>query len=132
MEVVAAKPVVSSISRAEKKKSSHPHGASCSAHGGAALVIIGAGEAVLVHDPVRFDALGRPAAVEDECLLDADVLARRRGQDGLVGAGGLPVAGPGCAVGADAVGVLAVSRAEEVPLRLPENRLGCMKEMAGI
>jgi len=94
-----------------------------------------------VHDPARLHALGRPPLVEDERLLHANhgaaaALGRRAGgggeRDGLVGAGGLPVAGPGGAVGADAVGVLAVSRAEEVPLRLPENRLGCMKEMAGI
>ena len=92
-----------------------------------------------MHDPARLHALGRATLVEDERLLDADhggaaaAVGTRAGsgggeRDGLVGAGGLPVAGAGGAVGADAVGVLAVSRAEEVPLRLPENCLGCMKQ----
>jgi hypothetical protein len=44
-----------------------------------------------VHDPVSLGAPGRLAAVEDEGLLDPDVLARRSRNDGLVGAGGLPV-----------------------------------------
>jgi len=77
-----------------------------------------------VHDPVGLDAPGRPAAVEDERLLDADVLAGGRGHDGLVGAGGLPVPRPGGAVGARAVGVFSVPWAEEVPLALAEQRLG--------
>jgi hypothetical protein len=71
-----------------------------------------------VHDPVCLDTLGRFAAVEHKGLLDSDVLARRSQQDGLVGAGGLPVAGSGGTVWPSAVGVLAVPRAEEVPLVL--------------
>jgi hypothetical protein len=78
-----------------------------------------------VHDPVSLDTLGRLAPVEHEGLLDPDALAGASGQDGLVGAGGLPVAGSGGAVGASAVGVLAVPRAEEVPLVLPEQGFGC-------
>jgi hypothetical protein len=74
-----------------------------------------------VHDPASLDTPGRLAPVEHEGLLDPDVVAgRRSGQDGLVGAGGLPVPGPGGAVGPGAVGVLALPRAEEVPLLLPE------------
>nr|ACN34811.1 unknown [Zea mays] len=82
------------------------------------------GEAVLVHDPVGLGAPGRAALVEDERLLDADALAGGGVVDGLVGAGGLPVAGAGGAVGADAVGVLAVPRAEEVVLAVAVQRLG--------
>ena len=78
-----------------------------------------------MHDPVGLDALGRLALVEDEGLLDADVVAGRSGEDGLVGAGGLPVPRAGGAVGACAVGVLAVPRAEEVPFVLAEQRLTC-------
>jgi hypothetical protein len=85
------------------------------------------GEAVLVHDPVGLGALGRAALVEDERLLDADALVGRRAAaavDGLVGAGGLPVAGARGAVRPDPVRVLAVPRAEEVPLPVPVIRLG--------
>jgi hypothetical protein len=77
-----------------------------------------------VHDPVSFGAPGRLAAVEDEGLLDPDVVARRSRNDGLVGAGGLPVPGPGGAVGAGAVRVLAVPRAEEEPLLVSEQSFG--------
>ena len=83
------------------------------------------GEAVLVHDPVGLGALGRAALVEDERLLDADALAGGAALDGLVGAGGLPVAGPCGAVRADPVWVLAVARAEEVPLLVPVRGPGC-------
>jgi len=77
-----------------------------------------------VHDPVGLGAPGRAALVEDERLLDADALAGGAVVDGLVGAGGLPVAGPRRAVGADAVGVLAVARAEEVVLAVAVHSLG--------
>ena len=81
-----------------------------------------------MHDPAGLGALGRATAVEDEGLLHAQQyrLLRLRDGDGLVGSGGLPVAGAGGAVGTDAVGVLAVAWAEEVPLaiRLPEHRHG--------
>ncbi|KAE8805147.1 NAC transcription factor [Hordeum vulgare] len=83
------------------------------------------GEAVLVHDPCHLGALGQAALVEDESLLDADALAGGGVMDGLVGAGGLPVAAAGGAVGADAVRVLVVPRAEEVPLAVAVHRLGC-------
>jgi hypothetical protein len=97
-------------------------------HGGSSAPVVAAHyEAVLVHDPVSLGTLGRLAPVEHEGLLDSDVVAGRRGgrEDGLVGAGGLPVARPGGAVGAGAVGVLAVPRAEEVPLVLSEQGFGC-------
>ena len=76
-----------------------------------------------MHDPGRLGALGRAARVEDERLLDADALAGGGVVDGLVGAGGLPVPRRRRPVGPRAVGVLAVARAEEVPLLLPEGRL---------
>jgi hypothetical protein len=87
-----------------------------------------AGEAVLLHDPVGLGALGRAAHVEDERLLDADALAGDGAVDGLVGAGGLPVAGARGAVRPDPVRVLAVARAEEVPLLVPVRRLGCTRD----
>ena len=88
---------------------------------------VGCGEAILVHDPVGLDALGRAALVEDECLLDADALVGGAAADGLVGAGGLPVAGTCGAVRPDSVGVLAVPRREEVPLPVPVGSFGCNK-----
>jgi hypothetical protein len=83
----------------------------------------GGGEAVLVHDPAGLGALGWAALVEDERLLDANALAGGVVVDGLVGAGGLPVPGPRRPVRADAVRVLAVTRAEEVPLAIPVHSL---------
>jgi hypothetical protein len=82
-------------------------------------------ESVLVHDPVGALAAGSAAAVEDESLahaVDAAVAS-----DAAVLAGGLPVPRRGGAVGARAVGVLAVARAEEEPLQvaLRQERLGC-------
>jgi hypothetical protein len=94
--------------------------------GGGERVGGGEAEAVLVHDPVGLGAPGRAALVEDERLLDADALAGGAVVDGLVGAGGLPVAGARRAVGADAVGVLAVARAEEVVLAVAVQGLGCV------
>jgi len=96
-----------------------PHGGSSTLGG-----LVSSCEAVLVHDPVCLDTLGGFAAVEHKRLLDSDVLARRSQQDGLVGAGGLPVAGSGGTVWAGAVGVLAIPRAEEVPLVLSKQSLG--------
>jgi hypothetical protein len=107
----------------EEENLTYHHGGGSSAAFGCSRVI---GEAVLVHDPVGLDAPGRLAPVEHEGLLDPDVLAGGSGQDGLVGAGGLPVPGPGGAVGPGAVEVLALPRAEEVPLLLPEEQsFGC-------
>jgi hypothetical protein len=82
-------------------------------------------EAVLVHDPVGALSAGRAAAVEHERLAHA-VDAAVAG-DAAVLAGGLPVPRRGGAVGARAVGVLAVARAEEEPLQvaLRQERLGC-------
>ena len=72
-------------------------------------------------------ALGRAPLVEHEHLLDANHLGAGGGEgDGLVGAGGLPVARAGGAVGANAVGILTVPGAEEVPLTLP------MEDKAGV
>ena len=105
----------------------YPHGGVAELHGavGVSGVRVGGGETVLMHDPVGLDALGRAALVEDECLLDADALVGGAAADGLVGAGGLPVAGPRRAVRPDSVGVLAVPGREEVPLPVPVVRLGC-------
>ena len=82
--------------------------------------------AVLVHDPVGLGALGRAPLVEHEHLLDADHLGAGGGEgDGLVGASGLPVAGAGGAVGADAVGILTVPRLKKYPSPSPwKIRLG--------
>ena len=85
------------------------------------------GEAVLVHDPVGLDALGRLPGVEDERLLDGHG-ARRPHR--LVGAGGLPVPRPGRPVRPRPVRVLAVARREEVPLLLPTERLLCNESIA--
>jgi hypothetical protein len=78
-----------------------------------------------VHDPVGLEALGRLPAVEHERLLHADLLAIAGGgrQDGLVGAGCLPVPRRRRPVRPRSVRVLAVPWAEEVPLVLPEARL---------
>ena len=105
----------------------YPHGGVAELHGavGVAGVPVGGGEAVFVHDPVGLDALGRAALVEDEGLLDADALAGGAAADGLVRAGGLPVAGTRGAVRPDTVGVLTVPRREEVPLPVPVASLGC-------
>jgi hypothetical protein len=88
-------------------------------------VRVGGGEAVLVHDPVGLDPLGRAALVEDERLLDADALVGGAAADGLVGAGGLPVARSRRPVRPDSIRVLAVPRREEVPLPVSVARLGC-------
>lgn len=77
-----------------------------------------------MHDPVCLGALGRLTPIEHKGLLHSDVLARRSRQDGLVGAGGLPVARSGGTVGAGAIRVLAIPRAEEVPLVLSKQRFG--------
>jgi hypothetical protein len=84
------------------------------------------GEAVLVHDPAGLGALGWAALVEDERLLDANALAGGAVVDGPVGASGLPVPGPRRPVRTDAVRVLAVTRAEEVPLAISIHSLACI------
>ena len=77
-----------------------------------------------MHDPVGLEALWWLPAVEHERLLNADLLAVATGRhDGLVCASRLPVAGRCRPVRPRSVGVLAVPRAEEVPLLLPEGRL---------
>ena len=73
-------------------------------------------EPVLVHDPIRLLAVGRPAFVEDEGLSHADPLAA--GVDHLVAAGGLPEPGGRGTVGPRAGRVLLVLVAEEVPVVL--------------
>ena len=87
-------------------------------------------ESVLVHYPVGALALGRASGVEDERLLhphDPGPMAHLP-----VLAGGLPVP-PGCgAVGAGAVGVLAVEAAEEVPLGVAGAEAGAGGEVPGL
>jgi len=73
-------------------------------------------EPVLVHDPIRLLAMGRPAFVEDEGLAHADPLAA--GIDDFVAASGLPEASGRGTVGPRAGGVLLVLVAEEVPVIL--------------
>ena len=55
-----------------------------------------------MHDPLRLASLRGAPLVEDERLLDAQAVRAAGRQDGLVGAGGLPVAGARRAVGAGA------------------------------
>nr|ACN28671.1 unknown [Zea mays] len=117
--------------RPRKKKTRRDVLAAYPERAGAGLLGAGAagfGEAVLVHDPLRLDPARRLAVVEHERLLDprrpALVL------HGLVRARGLPVARPGGAVGAGAVGVLAVPRREEVPLAAPEE--GALRQVPGV
>jgi hypothetical protein len=88
----------------------------------------GVGEAVLVHDPLRLDPARRLAVVEHERLLDADRPATVL--HGLVRSRGLPVPRPGGAVGAGALGVLAVPRREEVPLAAAEE--GALGQVPGV
>lgn len=76
-----------------------------------------------MHDPISFDPLRRPALVEDERLLYAETMAAACGQYGLIGAGGLPVAARRRPIWPDALGILAISRAEEEPFFLSKKRL---------
>lgn len=76
-----------------------------------------------MHDPISFDALGRLAAVEDQRFLHADFLSAVSRHNRLVSAGGFPVSRRSRAIRPLAVGVLSLSRAEEVPLLLAETRL---------
>ena len=87
-------------------------------------------ESVLVHYPVGALALGRASGVEDERLLHPDDPGPMAHLPVL--AGGLPVP-PGCgAVGAGAVGVLAVEAAEEVPLGVAGAEAGAGGEVPGL
>lgn len=76
-------------------------------------------EAIFVHNPVSFLALGCSAAVEDECLLHAHHSVSAGVHDIAVLASGLPVPCLRGSVGAHASGVLAVPQAEKIPLLLP-------------
>jgi hypothetical protein len=76
------------------------------------------GQAVLVHDPLRLAAARGLPCVEHERFLEANAARVVCASHGPVRARGLPVAGSGDAVGAGAVGVLLITRAEEEPLAL--------------
>jgi len=69
-----------------------------------------------VHDPVGATALWGTAAVVNKRLLHSNGAVAVG--DGTVFPGGLPVAPLGGAVGPGAVSVLAIQRAEEVPLQV--------------
>lgn len=71
-----------------------------------------------MHDPIALDTFRRTALVEDQGLFDPDTLGVA--VDRLVRSRGLPVPRHGCPVRSEPVGVLSVSRGEEVPLLLPE------------
>lgn len=73
-----------------------------------------------MHDPVGLDALRGTAGVEDEGLLDAEALGTPSGEDGLVGARGLPVSRCGCPVWPGAVWIFPVTGAVEEPFSLAE------------
>ena len=66
-----------------------------------------------MHDPIGFDTSGSFAGIKYECLFNSDRLGSA---DGLIGAGGLPVAGSGRPVRPWTVGIFAVPWREEVPL----------------
>ena len=87
-------------------------------------------EAVLVHDPVGPLALRRPPGVEDERLLHPDDPGTMAHLPVL--AGGLPVPSRRGAVGAGAVGVLAVEAAEEVPLGVAGAEAGAGGQVPGL
>ena len=73
-----------------------------------------------MHDPIGLHTFGSFAFVEDKSFLDPDLLGAHVGANGFVGPGGLPITGSGRPVRARAVRVLAVTRAEEIPLPLAE------------
>jgi len=76
---------------------------------------------ILVHDPIGFGAFRSFANVKNQGFFYAHFSTF--GGDDLVGSGGFPITRPGYSVGSRPVWVLPVSRAEKVPLFLPENRL---------
>lgn len=77
---------------------------------------------VLVHDPIRFVALGSFPSVEHQSLLDTYWLWMA---DRLVGPGRLPVPGSGGPVRPRAIWVLSVPWREEVPLLFTVQSLAC-------
>jgi len=87
-----------------------------------AVTVPSLSEPVLMHDPISLQTLWWPPLVEHQGLLQSDVLIPC--MDRLVGPRRLPVPGGGRPVGPDSVGVLPVPRGEEVPLSVPEFRLG--------
>lgn len=74
-----------------------------------------------MHDPVALDTFRGTTLVEDQGFFHPDILGAA--MDRLVRSRGLPVPRHGCPVRSEPVGVLSVSRGEEVPLLLPEFRL---------
>ena len=95
---------------------------------GAAAVMVRGGrhalrQAVLVHNPIGFLALGRLPTVEHQRLLDAHLAVAIAHVNGLVSPRRFPVAARGRSVGPGAIWVLPVPRREEIPLSLPEQRL---------
>lgn len=77
---------------------------------------------VLVHDPIRFVALGSFPSVEHQSLLDTYWLWMA---DRLVGPGRLPVPGSGGPVRPRAIWVLSVPWREEIPLLFTVQSLAC-------
>ena len=73
-----------------------------------------------MHDPVCFDALGWSAFVEDQSFLHTDLPRASWGSDRFIGSGGFPITRSRGSVGPSTIGILAVSRAEEIPLVLTE------------
>lgn len=93
----------------------------------AAAIAYGTGESVFVHDPIGLQPLGRPPLVEHKRLFDPNgaaipFLAR---EDRLVSPGRFPVPRHRRPVRPGSVWVLAIPRAEEVPLSVPKQRFGC-------
>lgn len=115
----------------------HPHGRVFKLQGvgiGATVISGRLGEAVLVHDPIRLDSLGRLSLVEDQRLLHAEFLmvlmcrCCRRSHNHFVCASGLPVPWSSCSIGPCSIWVLPIPRAEEVPFFLTKSCFSWSKD----
>lgn len=86
-------------------------------------LVVGGGEAELVHHPVGLGALAGAAAVVHQRLLQPDALTRRRRRrvDGAVDPRRFPETGARHPIRPHAVLVLPPSPAEEVPFFLPHS-----------
>lgn len=91
------------------------------------VVVVVVSKSILLHDPLRLHPLRVLALVEHQRLLHPDFdlpLARRHRP---VSPGRLPVPRQPSPVRPDAVRVLSVQRAEEIPLPVAVNRLLCTR-----
>jgi len=77
-------------------------------------------EAVLMHDPVSLDSLGRPAFAEHEGLLHTQAVGPASREDGLVCTCRLPVSRSRRPIGSWSVRIFPIPRAEEEPFTFPK------------